>query len=302
MDTKLLRTFIVMAKELNFHRTAERLFLAQPTVTVHIRQLEQYVGYPLFERHGRKVRLTAAGERFRIHANRILEAHDEALSDIARWKMGYDDRLDLLISPLCAEIILPPVLKKYTTLFPNVEIRIYTTLSPSVGPGIAAGRSHLGISRVPSQHPDTDTSKLLDDPVIFVAPGTVHPETVTYRDLLMEHPLLTKNHPEYWEDIMYQLNGLQVPMRPMTVSQVHITRNLIINGLGVSFLPLSAVKEEILSGKLSWIPTPDLHLPMSATYVVLPRNKELPRSGQNFLLLLREYISNEWPLRRTNSI
>ncbi|GIM48370.1 HTH-type transcriptional regulator CitR [Collibacillus ludicampi] len=290
MDTKLLRTFVVMAKELNFHRTAERLFLAQPTVSVHIRQLEEYVGYPLFERTGRKVRLTAAGERFLIHANRILEAHDDALSDMTRWKMGFDDRLDLLISPLCAEILLPAIWKQFTSMYPNVEVRIYTTLSQSVGPGIAAGRSHLGISLVPSKHPETVTCKLYNDPVVFIAPGTVNPDRANFRELLLEHPLLTKNHPDYWEDILYQLHDLQIPIRPMTVSQVHITRKLIINGLGVSFLPLSAVEEELMNGKLVRIATPDLHLPRAATYVITPRNKELPRSAKNFLVLLNELL------------
>ncbi|MGZ4112696.1 MAG: LysR family transcriptional regulator [Tumebacillaceae bacterium] len=286
MDIKLLRTFVMMTKELNFHRTAERLFLAQPTVTVHIRQLEDYVGYPLLERTGRKVRLTAAGERFRLHANRILEAHDEALSDLARWKAGYDDRLDLLLSPLCAEHVLPPLWKKYTTMYPDVEVRIYTTLSASVGAGIAAGRSHVGLSRQPSQTPDTESRVLSDDQVVFIAPGGIDPSKVDYRELLMIHPLLTNNHPEYWEEILYQLHETQAPMRPMPVSQVHITRQLIAEGLGVSFLPKSAVQQHLDEGKLVEVPTPDLRLPLAYTYVITQPYKQLPRAAIDFLNLL----------------
>jgi LysR family transcriptional regulator, repressor for citA len=286
MDIKLLRTFVMMARELNFHRAAERLYLAQPTVSVHIRQLEEHVGYPLFERSGRKVRLTAAGDRFRIHADRILEAHDEALSDLARWKAGYDDRLDLLLSPLCAEHVLPPLWKKFTTKHPNVEVRIYTTRSPSVGTGIASGRSHIGLARCPSTHPDTESRMLHEDEVVMIAPGSINPDNVDYRDLLLEHPLLTKNHPEYWEVIIHQLHELQAMIRPMPVSQVHVTRKLIQEGLGVSFLPKSAIIEDVAHGRLVEIPTPDLRLPKAYTYVITPRNKELPRSALDFLSLL----------------
>ncbi|ARU61643.1 hypothetical protein CBW65_11920 [Tumebacillus avium] len=286
MDIKLLRTFIMMAKELNFHRTAERLYLAQPTVSVHIRQLEEMVGYALFERTGRKVRLTAAGERFRLHADKILQAHDEALSDLARWKAGYDDRLDLLLAPLCAEHVLPPLWKQYTMKHPNVEVRIYTTLSPSVGPGIAAGRSHVGLARTASTHPDTESHVLHEDPVLLVAPGTVDPEQVDYRELLLDHPLLTKNHPEYWDELLFQLHETRAPIRPMSVSQVAVTRKLIIEGLGVSFLPRSAVQEDLEKGDLVALPTPDLRLPTAYTYVITPRNKELPRAAQDFLKLL----------------
>ncbi|MFC4768629.1 LysR family transcriptional regulator [Effusibacillus consociatus] len=287
MDLKLLRTFVVVAKELNFHRAAERLFLAQPTVTVHIRQLEELVGYPLFERVGKKVKLTATGERFRIHADRILEAHDEALSDLARWKMGYDDRLDLLLAPLCAEFTLPIIWQDFTSRYRNVEIRIYTTLSPSVGSGIAAGRSHIGLSRLPSGHPDTITELLHPDPVALVAPGTIKPDQADYRELLMRHPLLTKNHPEYWDDILFQLHDLKAPMRPMTVSQVHITKKLIETGVGLSFLPLSTVQEEIQSGKLTVVPTPDLRLPSAGTYIITPRDKDLPQAARDFLWMLK---------------
>ncbi|MBL0386718.1 LysR family transcriptional regulator [Tumebacillus sp. ITR2] len=286
MDVKLLRTFEMMAKELNFHRTAERLFLAQPTVSVHIRQLEEQVGYPLFERSGRKVRLTAAGERFRLHAQRILQAHDEALSDLARWKAGYDDRLDLLLSPVCAEHLLPPLWKQFATVHPNVEVRIYTTRSPSVGPGIAAGRSHVGIGLLPSQHPDTETSIFTEGEVVLVAPRSIDPARTDYREVLLDHPLLTENHPEYWEQILHQLHETQAPIRPMPVNQTHITRKLIIEGLGVSFLPRMAIEEDLREGRLVELPTPDLRLPRVSTYIITPRNKELPRAAQDFLALL----------------
>jgi LysR family transcriptional repressor of citA len=286
MDVKLLRTFEMMAKELNFHRTAERLFLAQPTVSVHIRQLEEHVGYQLFERTGRKVRLTAAGERFLLHSHRILEAHDEALSDLARWKAGYDDRLDLLLSPMCAEHLLPPLWKEFTTLHPNVEIRIYTTRSPSVGPGIAAGRSHVGFGLLPSQHPDTETRMLTVDDVILVAPNTIDTSRTDYWEVLVDHPLLTLNHPDYWDQILHQLHDTQAPIRPMPVNQIHITRKLIIEGLGVSFLPRMAVADDLRAGRLVEVETPDLRLPQAFTYVITPRHKELPRAAQDFLALL----------------
>jgi len=283
MDIKLLRTFEMLAKELHFHRTADRLHMAQPTVTVHIRQLEEQVGAELFERKGRKVRLTTAGERFRLHALRILEAHDEAMSDLARWKTGYDARLDILASPLCAEHVLPPLWKDYATEYPNVEVRIYTTFSPSVGPGIAAGRSHIGFSRLNSQHPDTVTRVLHEEPVVLIAPGTVDPAATEVRTLLLDHPLLTKNHPEYWDTVMHQLHERRVMMRPMPVQQVHVTRRLIIEGLGVSFLPLSAVADDLARGTLVQVPTPDLRLPKARTYLVTPRNKSLPRVALDFL-------------------
>lgn len=100
VDLRVLRTFQTAARFLNFHRTAERLYLAQPTVTAHIRQLEAALGQRLFEKVGRRMRLTPAGERFLPRAEAILAAYEEGLQDLLSWSQGYRSRLVLSASPL----------------------------------------------------------------------------------------------------------------------------------------------------------------------------------------------------------
>ena len=79
MELKPLQTFKILADELNFTRTAERLNYAQSSVTAQIQGLEQELGVPLFERLGRRIRLTEAGTRLLRYADEILRLTDEAL-------------------------------------------------------------------------------------------------------------------------------------------------------------------------------------------------------------------------------
>ncbi|HYG56666.1 MAG TPA: LysR family transcriptional regulator, partial [Symbiobacteriaceae bacterium] len=79
---KHLQTFVVTARLLSFRRAAEQLFLAQPTVTQHIRLLEAELRVQLFDRGGKRVRLTPAGERFLRYADKVLSAYEEGIQDL----------------------------------------------------------------------------------------------------------------------------------------------------------------------------------------------------------------------------
>ena len=77
MEVRQLQTFCILAEELNFTRTAERVFTVQSNVTSQIKSLEAELGYPLFDRLAKRVFLTEAGRRFRPYAEKALAAMDE---------------------------------------------------------------------------------------------------------------------------------------------------------------------------------------------------------------------------------
>src|SRR4051812_40242293 len=124
MDLKWLRTFITAAKHENFRKTAEELFISQPTVTVQIKLLEEEIGSTLFQRDGRKVGITEDGRRFLPHAQKLLASYEAGMSDLNRYRQGYTQKLTLAISPLIAESIMPFALKRYMNLHSEIEINV----------------------------------------------------------------------------------------------------------------------------------------------------------------------------------
>jgi LysR family transcriptional repressor of citA len=74
----------------------------------------------------------------------------------------------------------------------------------------------------------------------------------------------------YWDDLLVSIHRHGIRMRTMEVSLVDITKVFIEEGLGISFLPESTVKRELLEGRLMEVPTPGLPLPVAATYVIHP--------------------------------
>ena len=124
MELKWLHTFIAAARHENFRKTAEELFISQPTVTVHIKLLEEEIGSSLFEREGRKIILTEAGKKFIPIARTMIGVYEEGKAEMDRFRQGYTQKLILAMSPLIAESIMPYVLKKiYACLSKHRNLR-----------------------------------------------------------------------------------------------------------------------------------------------------------------------------------
>ena len=124
MDLKELNYIVTVANEGSISRAAEKLFMAQSSLSQAVRLFEQDLGTPIFVRTARGVRPTSAGEAFIFHARQILQQYQEArseASDIENLKGG---TVIFGISTYRGTYLLPPVLKKFHALYPRVHVEI----------------------------------------------------------------------------------------------------------------------------------------------------------------------------------
>ncbi len=272
MDTQWLETFVAAAEAENFRQAAEKLHLAQPTVSLHIDKLEQQLGVPLFERSGRGVRLGEHGRRFLPYAQSVLADLQSGQTAVARLAQGYDQTLAIAVSPLIAATYLPRWIQGFLRDYPNVEVAVHVMESTDIAQAIADAVCDLGFSRMPSQLSRIESLPLYDDPVVVVAPAGPHdldgpPRTL--EELLATYPLLTHNHPLYWDDILASLRQQFGALRSMRVSQVHVTLRWIEEDMGFSFLPKSTVRRTLLLGSAVEVPVPEsFSLPVARTYLL----------------------------------
>ncbi|QQZ09765.1 LysR family transcriptional regulator [Heyndrickxia vini] len=291
MDFKWLHTFTTAAKHENFRKAAEELYISQPTVTVQIKLLEEEIGSPLFERDGRKVILTEAGKRFLPIAKNMLEVYENGMADLDRFRQGYSQKLTLAMSPLIAESIMPYVLKQFMLIHPEIEISVQVLDSMNISEAVLTGEVDLGLSRLHFNNSDLICRPLYEDPVILVVPHdgrdseTAPP--LDAEELLRNHHLITHNHPEYWDGLLQSLRPQFPMLKTMAVSQVHVTRRFIIEGLGISFLPSSTVRRELLEGRLLEAPCHFLKLPIAKTYAILKYEHPKEKQFLDFLSKFR---------------
>ncbi|MBO0996015.1 LysR family transcriptional regulator [Bacillus sp. SD088] len=292
MDINWLRTFITAAENENFRKTAEKLYMAQPTVTAHIKQLERDVGTQFFRRAGRNIVLTEAGHRFLPHARLILSSYDRGTHDLLAWEQGYKRKLSIAVSPLLAASILPYFIRQFMEQHMEVEVIVQVKESKEISEMVEKGEADLGLLQMKPVQSSLYVQKIKEDDVICVCPhdgGDLESSPpIDIHDLFENQTLFTYNHPEYWDDLLSAIHAKHHKIRTMVVTQVHITKRFIEEGLGFSFLPKISLHRELMEGRLLEVKTPGLQLPKASTYMIIREDTEENRLFQAFL---REYFS-----------
>ncbi len=122
MELRHLRYFVAVAEELNFHRAAERLLMAQPPLSQQIHDLEVELGVTLFDRTHRAIRLTTAGHVFLEDAYTILAQTDSAVHRVQRASKGELGRLTIGYTSLIYNPLFPTILRLHRKRYPEVEL------------------------------------------------------------------------------------------------------------------------------------------------------------------------------------
>ncbi|MCE9667114.1 LysR substrate-binding domain-containing protein [Myxococcus stipitatus] len=167
MELRHLRYFTAVAEALHFGRAARRVHVSQPTLSQQIRQLEEELGTPLFERARAGVRLTQAGELFRTYASRALEDVDAgrmavgALRGLATGalRVGYPPSMRGVVVPALAA-----VLRRH----PGLELSAEEAVVRRVERRLADGRLDVGLGYAPARSPDLDTEPVFDSRLALV--------------------------------------------------------------------------------------------------------------------------------------
>jgi LysR family transcriptional repressor of citA len=245
----------------------------------------------LFERRGRSVQLNAAGRRFLPYAEQLMDISLRGKEDLARWQQGYQHTLTVAVSPLIATTFLPDCVHRFTRQHPDVEFSIQILESRDILSHVLHGNCDFGLSRMRVQHPQVTCDPIASDPVVLVAPADpddLESPPPDPAELFREYPVLTHNHPEYWDDLLLALRT-KYHLRTMRVSQVHVTLHWVTQRLGVSFLPLSIIRRELLRGTIQEVPIPDVPLPVTHTYLVADRAtlRDIARAFADFV---RTYV------------
>jgi len=290
LELQWLKTFTVAAETLNFRKASELLMLSQPSVTVHIKMLEEFLGISLFQRNNNRVTLTEAGKLYVKEATELLQQVEQSIQNLHAFKQGFRQKWTIAISPLIAETILPHILRSFMKQHPDLEITIRVEESKLIEELVDKEVVDIGISALPTTYKHIQFIPIFEEPLLFIAPLDIYDDesgpAIDSRQYLQSFTLFTHHHPVFWDDVLIKLRKEIPGLRTMKVSQAHISKRFIQEGLGISFLPHSIVRRELLEGKLMSVHFDLFDLPEVTTYVVVKRMRELE---EEFIHLLSTY-------------
>jgi DNA-binding transcriptional LysR family regulator len=241
MDIRHLKTFEAVLRQGSFGGAARALRLAQPTVTLHIQELEQELGMPLFDRRGRQRRRTAAGDLLAERALPILDALDAMTRSMSELADGRSGLLRIgSIEPSASQRITP-LLVRLRRERPALRVRMEVGGTAGVSRGVADGELDLGLCSAPPAELSLRFEPLFSEEMVLLVPRRhrlARARTRRARDLEGEPMLLTDQGCAYRRAIEAALQ--QRGVRPQWVLESGSSASLreaVRLGWGLAFLP-----------------------------------------------------------------
>ena len=292
MDLKWLETFIVAAKTENFRIAAEKLHLSQPSITVHIHQLEQFLDIKLFTRENNRVALTKEGKQFLVEAQKMLESVESGVKQFKVTMGQIKEPIIVVMSPLLVETTLPHVLYHFGIHYPQYDLSILVEESAKIEEMIASKKAHIGISLFPSKHRHTQSELLLESPLELVVPLDEYDDetgiAVDIEQLFNEYSFFINHIPSIADEINHQIKTHFPSMKTISISQSYIVKRFIKDGLGISFLPKMITRREMMEGRFNVIPFSHFELPTVQVFLLMKKDYDV--SNDLLQLIKTSYI------------
>jgi DNA-binding transcriptional LysR family regulator len=255
MEIRHLKTFAAVARFLSFQKAAEHLHYAQSSVSAQIQALEDELDVKLFDRLGRRIVLTEAGDRLRPYAQKLIELASEteaAFKTDARLEGG----LTIRVPESVAVHHLPPVLKEFCGRHPRVQLKMITCAREGLDKDLRSGITDLAFLLDESiQAADLEVAMLLSEPLVLVARPD-HPLVaagkVATAQLSGQTLLVSRVDCSYRRLVEAQLRADGVEMQTyLELNSITAIKACVQQDLGLTVLPRIAVAEEIRQGTLS---------------------------------------------------
>ena len=163
-----LKVFETVARRLNFTRAAEELFITQPAVTRHIKELERLLDARLFKREGRGIALTAEGVRLLVHSRRILKEYETLAEDMSSGRnTPVSGELSLGASSTMSQYVLPPLLALFNRHYPEIRIRLKSGNTEEIEQAVQDEAVQLGIVEGTARRTDLHYLPFMEDEIIL---------------------------------------------------------------------------------------------------------------------------------------
>ena len=251
MDFKQLQSFVAVVECMSFTRAAEQLFLSQPTISAHIRALEEELHTPLIIRTTKSIAITEKGKAIYQDAQAMLEIRERMIQSCSAQEKRI---IRIAASTIPASYLLPEILPEFGRLFPQIYFSIHRRDSKDVLEGVAQGRFDLGLSTMGDDH-RLMCQRVCRDRMILITPVSDHflrlsaMGEVSFEEML-SHPIILREKSETGQKQSDQvLARLGIDEKNLNVvaraNDQETVKNLVAGGMGVSLISKRAAQNFI---------------------------------------------------------
>jgi DNA-binding transcriptional LysR family regulator len=285
MDIDQLLAFERIVREGSFSRAARQLNISQPTISARIRNLEEEIGGPLFVRGGRRLALTARGERFLSYARRALEIVSEGIEAARLSEEGKRGRITVGTLQSLAGGFLAETILEFHDTHPQVDFFVRTGHSEQVVEMLFDGLVKLGIVSWPLYNPDLIALLRFREPLVLVVPA--NSALARQGKASLEQVKKARGHLliVHWGPAAHDFVArISEQAGPMTDLPIETIRYMLLHDLGAAFLTRAVVADQLDAGKLVEVEVEDLPPGYrESALVCLKRSMPLNKLLQDFV-------------------
>jgi LysR family nitrogen assimilation transcriptional regulator len=260
MELRSIQYFVQVADEGSITRTADKIGIAQPALTRHIKQLEAELGTQLLTRLPRGVRLTTSGRDFLDHARAIILEVTRASEHVRSKAQHPRGRVVMGTSPTLAPLLLPRCLARARQQCPTVTLKVVEGFSPQLLDALLTGRLDLAVMTNPPRTTALSLTPLCSEPLVVIAPPGVRGtrDAFSLAEVSGTPFILTVGLRTLAEQQLAAFGvGLKVEAE---VDSIEAIRRLLVSGVGMRIMPVSAFHDELQAGQVVAYPIEDANL------------------------------------------
>jgi len=255
MNLGYLKLFNTLATELSFSKAASLLYISQPAVSIQIKKLEEEVGFKLFDRVGKQLKMTENGEILYQYTKKIFDLVDEADAVLTNKYTNLKGMVEVGASNTPGTYILPRVLSEYSETFPEVITNLHIGNTVEVEKMVLENRVDFAIKGGDViYNSKLYVEWLAEDEIVFIAsPDSCLSgfEYVESRELSHVKFILHEKNTRLHNMVQQILEDLGLLDNiTMTVGHVDAIKQAVRQELGVAAVPLSTVEDELKAGTL----------------------------------------------------
>ena len=287
MDISALQAFLAVAEAGSFSRAAERIYLTQPAISKRIAALEREIGARLFDRIGRGIHLTSAGDALLSRARAVLKELEDVKRGIANLAGTIAGELALATSHHIGLHRLPGPLKRFHETYTEVRLNLHFMDSEKACRAVTRGDLELAVVTLPpTAEAPLRLEKIWDDPLDIVV-SREHPLASVSRvkpAMLLDYPAILPGTGTYTREIILNAFG---PLRDriqigMATNYLEVLKMLAAIGLGWSAIPRTMIDEGL---KVVQIKKMEIRRELG---IVTHEKRTLSNAGQAMIEIIRE--------------
>lgn len=284
-----LRIFQAVAEARSFTRAADIVHLTQPGVSKHIKQMEEHYGVPLFDRLGKKVALTQAGEILFEATQEIMDSMRAAEQRIEEVKGSRGGKLVIGASFPLGMYVLPEILAAFRRQYPAVEVIVDISLSEKIVAKVLANRLDVGLVSPGANDPRVVSKQFMTDELIAIAPSNhrwARKKKIRPEELLGETFIVAARGAGTRAVVEERLKEKGIVLsNVIDFGNMEGVKRAVEAGLGVSIQSKSVVQREISDGFLAGVSLVGIDSELVRSYIYR-KDKHLSNAARSFLGLL----------------